>query len=200
MSLKGDLKELEAAQHAEVLYLNRTYLRTKRELKRTLSPSRMIRKNPGAAVGIAAALGFILAPALNRTHVKVSQEAGPKRGVMGAAMGGILGRAIKMAKRFFPQMAGAPAPEPSAPGQPVEEHLPEHSPIPAMLETVIASLLGSMRIEQLVGGWVRALAEKLKSRMSGHHEGNGRHHEPQTQETGAGEPPTTGDRFDFGQG
>ena len=120
MSLKGDLKELEAARYAEVLYLHRTYLRTKREirreiketkrtLRRTLSPSRMIRKNPVTALGIAAVLGFLIAPNIHSgTNVEVSHEP-PKKG---PGIAGALRHVTSVLKHFMPKsQIPAPAPE-----------------------------------------------------------------------------------------
>src|SRR6202012_3717542 len=62
MNLTRQLEELQRQRREEVRYLHFTYLRTKREVKRTLNPMRFVRKHLGVSLAAGAALGLILAP------------------------------------------------------------------------------------------------------------------------------------------
>jgi hypothetical protein len=75
MSLKQDLKNLEQQKQQELRNLHATYLRTKRDVKRAASPSRFIRRNIGASLGVATVLGLLLAP---RPAPKIKESPAPK--------------------------------------------------------------------------------------------------------------------------
>jgi hypothetical protein len=83
MSLKQDLKNLEQQKQQEFRNLHATYLRTKRDVKRAASPSRFIRRNIGASLGVATVLGLLLAP---RPAPKIKESPAPKEkgpGILG---------------------------------------------------------------------------------------------------------------------
>ncbi len=62
MSMSADLKDLKRRRREEIKTLHLTYLRTKRDVQRTVSPGRILRKHLGAGLGLAAILGFFFAP------------------------------------------------------------------------------------------------------------------------------------------
>jgi hypothetical protein len=71
MSLKQQLKDLKKQKRHELTTLHFTYLRTKRDMKRQAAPGRFVRKHLGATMGVAAVLGFLMAP---RPSSKVSEK------------------------------------------------------------------------------------------------------------------------------
>lgn len=187
MSLSSELHQLQAAQHSEINRLHRTYLRTKREVKRELSPRRWIRKHPGTAIGIAAVAGFFFAPARSG-----SQRAEPPRQEKTGGMKAVLLGVTHMIKHMLNKQEIEP---PAQSGTPAAES-GEKSAFPALLETLVAGLIGSLNLEKLFASWARAAAEKLRRRILRHHEGNGRHDaQPETQSTSASEPGAS--RFHF---
>jgi hypothetical protein len=62
MSLKKELQQLQQQKRQELATLHYTYLRTKRDFKRKISPDRFVRKHLGATMAAAAVATFILAP------------------------------------------------------------------------------------------------------------------------------------------
>jgi hypothetical protein len=64
MNMKQELRELKEKRRQEVRILHATYLRTKWDVRRAVSPDRMIRKHLGASLGMAAVLGLLIAPRL----------------------------------------------------------------------------------------------------------------------------------------
>lgn len=62
MNLSNQLAELERQRAAEVKHMHVTYLRTKREARRTVNPARFVRKHMFVALAAGAAIGLLLAP------------------------------------------------------------------------------------------------------------------------------------------
>jgi hypothetical protein len=62
MSLKKELQQLKQQKRQELATLNHTYLHTKRDFKRKISPDRFVRRHLGATLATAAVAGLILAP------------------------------------------------------------------------------------------------------------------------------------------
>lgn len=62
MSLSDELRELEQKRTEEIRTLHYTYLRTKREVTRAVSPTRLVRKHLSLSLAAAAAAGMLLAP------------------------------------------------------------------------------------------------------------------------------------------
>ena len=106
MSLSEQLEELERQRSEEVRNLHCTYLRTKREVRRTVSPTRLVRKHLTLSLAAGAALGLLLAP---RPSPRPMSEEATERAVRKAharAQRGIsISWAKRMLKKFFPQAA-----------------------------------------------------------------------------------------------
>jgi methylthioribose-1-phosphate isomerase len=108
MSLSEQLEELERQRADEVRTLHCTYLRTKREVQRTLSPTRIVRKHLPLSLAAGAALGLLLAPrpsprpvseeATERAVRKAHRKASRSRGIS-------ISWAKRMLTKFFPQAA-----------------------------------------------------------------------------------------------
>ena len=114
MSLASELEELEKQRDAEVRTLHCTYLRTKREVKRTINPSRMVRKHLGLSLAAGAALGMLLAPrpsprpiteeAAERA-VRKAHKNGWRGGVSASWMKKLLLKVFPQAAEFIPEDA-----------------------------------------------------------------------------------------------
>ncbi|MGN6369483.1 MAG: hypothetical protein ACTHN5_14595 [Phycisphaerae bacterium] len=104
MSLSEQLEELERQRADEVRNLHCTYLRTKRELQRTVSPTRFVRKHLTLSLAAGAALGLILAP---RPSPRPISEKAAERAVRKAhrRLGIPVSWAKRMLFKFAPQAA-----------------------------------------------------------------------------------------------
>jgi hypothetical protein len=115
MTLSKQLEELERQREEAVRGLHFTYLRTKREARRTLHPGRFVRKHMILALAAGAAVGMLLAP---RPAPKAPSEAAVERAVRKAhrrsRRGGamrrwarhVLARYIPHAATFIPEVKG----------------------------------------------------------------------------------------------
>ena len=114
MSLANDLAELERQRREEVRTLHCTYLRTKREVKRAASPTRIARRHMGVSLAAAAALGMILAPRpgpKKESPNTAEHKGGPKRrGISAGWMKTVLAKYFPQAAEFIP---GNSSPAPS---------------------------------------------------------------------------------------
>jgi hypothetical protein len=106
MSLSDQLEELERRRAEEVRNLHWTYLRTKREVQRAVSPTRFVRKHLTLSLAAGAALGLLLAP---RPAPRPVSEEATERAVRKAHRASRRGIPVSWAKRmltkFFPQAA-----------------------------------------------------------------------------------------------
>lgn len=186
MSLSADLQKLKGQQRDEIFRLHRTYLRTKREIKRGFSPTRIVRRHPGTALGIAAAIGFLLAPRGGRSAMPAQ---GPGRRGLGTMFSGM----IATLKQWLGGSKGA-ASGGAAAGTESGRAAAGHDL--SMVESMVMSLIGTFKLDQLFAGAIRTLAEKIRGRISRRHEGNGRHETATAPGTGdAGT--STDDSFDL---
>ena len=103
MSLKKELESLKRQKREELRRLNVTYLQTKRDVKRKLSPDRLIRKHVGATIGVAAVLGMLIAP---RPTARV-KEVAVKEGGGGGFIAGIFKTAMVQLENLFPKKKDA---------------------------------------------------------------------------------------------
>ncbi len=186
MSLSADLRELKRMQREEVLRLHRTYLRSKRQIRRGLSPARAVRKHPAASLGIAAVLGFLLAPRGGHAEAAAPASAGS-----GWGWGSLLARIKKMLKEN--RGGGESQEKPAATGTETETGAETHRN-GSFLESMAVSLIGAVKLDQLFAGAIQKLTEAIGARISRHHEGNGRH----SAEAGDGAGATAGTEDPFG--
>ena len=191
MSLKQELHALKQQRREELQTLHFTYVRTKRDIKRSLSPDRMIRKHMGVSLGIAAFAGLLLAPRLGGRR---KTEDG-KRSRFG-------GWARRLSRMFLPR--GKPlAPESNA-GEPEakreEEMLTGGEAEPPrkrregllvkLLAAVMVALLRQLDLPRLMRDWIGNWGA---GRRGDGHRSNG-HGVPQSTVADAGT--AHGDPFD----
>ena len=114
MSLSEKLAELRRRRDEEVRVLDRTYLRTKRDVQRMVSPARFVRRHIGVSLAAAAALGMVLAPRSASREAKHHESNGDGRRVRG---GFALGWAKKIIAHLFPEAAPFLPDDPEMPGE-----------------------------------------------------------------------------------
>jgi len=176
MSLKHQLKELEQQRDAELKNLHCTYLRTRRDVKRNLSPDRFIRKHLGAGLGAAALAGFLLAPKPARPSqkemAKAAEAEARKKGVA-APHESLLTHFRQLLANVLSKAEHVTAPKsakPTAQFEYVEGKQPKFR-----AQSLLASLLGILMSRMDLSRVATELTKHFMSRAKPSHNGNGHH-------------------------
>jgi len=183
MSLKKQLEDLQQQKRAELATLHLTYLRTKhdvkgsvRDVKRSLSPDRFIRKHLGAALGVGAVLGMILAP---RPSPRV-ETVQAKSKAQGGGFSKLIGQAMGHVQQLLGKSKGAPRGDVAAwavaggTGKPARAS--------GLLGMLLTLLLGKLDLTKLISQITREVMAKMGKPRG--HEGNG--HSPHVSVADAG--------------
>jgi hypothetical protein len=167
MTLEKELQNLRRRKAEEARQLHRIFARTKRDIRRAVSPDRLIRRHLPATLAIAAAAGMLLAPRPGPRSKKASPK--PERRE-GSFLPGWLRHLIT---RFLPQLAeylpehsadSEPATAPAPPAESGQKEAPAESQEPALADILRAFaldlaglVLSKIDLQQLMAG----LAAKL---------------------------------------
>ncbi len=117
MSLSKELKDLKKQKRHEVRKLHGTYIRTKREVKRAVSPDRMIRRHIGVSLAVAAVVGLLLAPRSGAAPAEKAVAGGKKRSFVPSWLRGIIKKIAPQLEDYLPE-----EPPPSPADEAVEAH------------------------------------------------------------------------------
>jgi len=162
MSLSKELAELQRQRSEEVRVLHRTYLRTKRDVQRAVSPARIVRKHMGTSLAAAVALGIMLAPG-GASHGAAHQESN------GAGTRGwrrfSLPWAKKIITRFFPEAAAFLPDDPETPREESAEPKKEKSgPLLRLIKVFAPLLLSKIDWHKLINDAMHGIHQKMQSR------------------------------------
>lgn len=167
MSLRDELKSLKRQQREELRVLRYSYARTKREYARAVSPDRLIRKHMGVSLGAAAVAGFMLAP-----------TPGPKGGLAGAGVSGMMATVTGLLGRLMPKKGGQPPAEKKVdPAKVAKAARP--SLVTTMLSQALGMVMARVNWQELLKNY---LGQVRGAGANGHHNG----HRPTMQVGDAG--------------
>ncbi len=178
MTLEEEIKDLERQRADHLRDATYLFARTKRDLRRKLSPDRMVRKNIGVAIVAAAVGAMLLAPGPRREKIeKTSVAADIPGGRSGwrATLGGL----VPERWRKLAGLAGEQ--QPANNGQPTEQKRTK-----SLLELLITEL-ALMAARQV--NW-NALLQHLMQRFSPATHNNGSEEEPRVAVANVGTTPS----------
>jgi hypothetical protein len=164
MSLSEELAELERQRRHEVRMLHYGYLRTKRDVQRAVSPSRIVRQHMGISLTIAAVIGLILAPGTSRRAAPESHGQGRRPRQGGVSVGWMK----KVIGKFFPHGAAFipdDAAKPETPGQEqnaeaTEPGVEKRGIAERLLELLASVLLSNINWRSLINQMLHGMHQK----------------------------------------
>lgn len=177
MSLKEELATLRNQQHAEIRHLHRTYLATRRQARRDLSPTRFLRKHLGASLGVAAVAGLLLAPRPSPRADRDKNQAIKRRDTVSSQLARLLKHAMDQIERIIAPRGGhgsSANASTSAAGAP--------SKAGGLLQTFVMIALGKLDLTRLLTELARMATSLVMRKRT--HEGNG--HAPEVSVADAG--------------
>lgn len=144
MNIQQRIAQLERQRTAELRTANFLFVRTKRDLRRKLSPDRAVRKHIGVAIGLAAIAGMVLAPAPRSRPITQETPTKPRR--RGSAFTKLAALAATFVPALRPYVAGADAlgraVQSATPRQP-DQKPKDHSRLTAELLLALAPIIGT---------------------------------------------------------
>ncbi len=157
MSLKRELKELQKQKRAELHDLHDTYVATKREVKRRISPDRLVRKHMGVSLGAAAMLGMLFAPRPRAGGSGNGEQRGG--GFFSGGIFGLLGGVFRVMLHLIGYFTG-PSRQLNSP-QPEGGQPPARKPT-GLVQSLVESLLRRVDFNKLVADVVDGFGGKPK--------------------------------------
>jgi hypothetical protein len=173
MSLKKQLKELQQQKREELNCLHVTYLRTKRDVKRSVSPDRFVRRHLGATLGGAAVLGLLLAPRPAPRVVPAKEKAEKPKGP--SALGRV-GQILKKSLGNLEDMIPTPHTDKGkVNGHNGHDKDAKKKKVSGLLQSLLTVLVSRIDLNKLISETTRTMAAKMQP--PGAAKGNG--HSPQ---------------------
>jgi hypothetical protein len=160
MTLDEELAQLEVQRNAELRNLNYLYSRTRRDIRRAISPDRMVRDHIGLIMGAAAMAGMVAAPA---------PASGSGR-TAGGHIGSLLTKLIPAKfRKFIPKPATPSATESSAatppPGTPASKRGPKpRTLVGTLLAELLPLIIGRINWSQLLHQAIAAYTQSMQGK------------------------------------
>jgi hypothetical protein len=195
MSLSQQLKDLKQQRRESIKDLHLTYVHTRRDLTRSISPDRHIRRHLGVALGLAAITGMILAPSPGRTRKEKPPRPRKKKSrsrdtLLAKLLRPLLVKFVPEAKEFLPgfdksarsvdeheeyfddpEKIGPHAPPHMHHGHPRPQPRSTIQPLIAELVMLFAKRLDIQKILHLVTHYLATRKAAHNGQGDGHHQG-----------------------------
>lgn len=180
MRLEDQIMQLEQEKADELELLKHHSARATRDVKRMLSPDRMIRKHITAAMIAAAVAGLMIAPAPK--YAKRSKSRKARRGSSGLL--GMLSKMVPGLDQFMPQEAAAPAPE-------EESHASAEPPglFGLLLGQVASMVMSRVDWQALLHQWMGQMQPEAAGAPANHDGHPGGEPNVSVGDAGTGRPP-----------